>query len=148
MALSIQQISDRMEIEDLIVEYAHIIDQQEFTRLREIFVEDALIDYSVMGGPRGSREEIIKFLSESLVFFKNTQHMISNYRIRVTGDHATGRIMCFNPMELNLPEQGNPVFFIGLWYEDKYLRTPEGWRISERVEEKSYSFNTPDFINL
>jgi hypothetical protein len=27
----------------------------------------------------------------------------------------------------------------GLWYVDKLVRTPAGWRITERVEEKSYA---------
>ena len=26
----------------------------------------------------------------------------------------------------------------GLWYVDKLVRTPDGWRIKERVEEKVY----------
>ena len=148
MALSIQEISDRMEIEDLIVEYAHIIDQQDIDRLDEVFSAEAVIDYTVMGGPKGSLEEIKVFLKSALPAFSNTQHMISNYRIKVTGDEATGRIMCFNPMEFNMPDQGNPIFFLGLWYVDKYIRTEDGWRIQERTEEKSYSYNTPEFMAL
>ena len=147
MSLSLQEMSDRFEIQDLIAEYCHIIDGQLFDRLDEVFSEDAIIDYTVMGGPRGGVAEIREFLSQSLAIFKNTQHMISNYQIKIDGDYATGRIMCFNPMEFDLPNEGNPVFFLGFWYVDKYVRTAKGWRICERVEEKSYSFNTPDFMN-
>jgi hypothetical protein len=35
------------------------------------------------------------------------------------------------------------VFFCGLWYRDVLVRTPEGWRIRERVEEKSFFHNLP-----
>ena len=105
------------------------------------------IDYSVMGGPKGGLQEIKAFLRQAMPIFKNTQHMISNYQIKIRGDEAQGRIMCFNPMQFNMAGRGDPVFFIGLWYVDKYVRTGEGWRIKERVEEKSYDYNAPDFMS-
>jgi len=37
---------------------------------------------------------------------------------------------------------------LGLWYVDEYVRTKAGWRIRKRVEEKSWVFNTPDFMKL
>lgn len=148
MTMSLQEVSDRFEIQDLIVEYCHIIDKQLFDQLDSIFCEDAYIDYSVMGGPKGNLEEIKEFLRQALPIFKNTQHMIANYQIKIDGDEATGRIMCFNPMQLDMAEQNDPIFFLGLWYVDKYSRTDNGWRIKERVEEKSYAFNTPDFMGL
>lgn len=146
MTLSLKEVSDRFEIQDLIVEYCHIIDKQLFDQLDNVFCEDAFIDYSVMGGPKGSLLEIKAFLREAMPVFKNTQHMISNYQIKITGDQAEGRIMCFNPMQFDMADRGDPVFFLGLWYVDKYERTENGWRIKERVEEKSYDYNTPDFM--
>jgi len=143
MALSLQEISDRLEIQDLIVEYCDAIDKCEIDRLDDIFTADAFIDYSVMGGEVGDLEKIKAFLKTVLPIFKNTQHMISNYQVKINGDTATGRIMCFNPMELDDETNGNPVFFLGLWYVDEYVRTASGWRIKTRVEEKSYQFNSP-----
>lgn len=140
MTLSIQEISDRFEIQDLITNYCEIIDKREFDRLDSVFSEDAFIDYSAMGGAKGNRREIIEFLKNVMPMFVNYQHMISNLQIKIDGDTATGRIMCFNPMEVG----ENPVFFLGLWYVDEYVRTPEGWRICKRSEEKSYQFNTPE----
>lgn len=148
MALTLQQVSDRFEIEDMLVEYCHIIDTQDIDRLDDIFSSDAWIDYTAMGGVAGNREQIKAFLKQALPAFSNTQHMIANYQIKLDGDRATGRIMCFNPMEFNLPDQNNPVFFLGLWYVDEYVRTPLGWRIARRAEEKSYAFNTPSFMKL
>ena len=147
MTLSLQEISDRLEIQDLIVEYADIIDSCEIDRLDNIFTPDAFIDYSAMGGETGNLEKIKDFLKSVIPIFKNTQHLISNYQIKVNGDAATGRIMCFNPMEIDDEASGNPVFFLGLWYVDEYVRTEAGWRIKSRVEEKSYQFNTPQSVN-
>lgn len=147
MTLSLQEISDRLEIQDLIVDYADVIDTGEIDRLDGIFTQDAFIDYSVMGGEKGGLEKIKDFLKMAMPIFKNTQHLISNYQIKVKGDTATGRIMCFNPMEIDDEANANPIFFLGLWYVDEYVRTEAGWRIKTRVEEKSYQFNTPKTVN-
>ena len=149
MTLSLQEISDRMEIQDMIYEYSNIIDKQEFDRLRDIFSEDAHIDYSAYGGAVGNLKEIIKFLNEAMVnVFSNTQHLNANIQIKVEGDNATGRVMCFNPMEMNIPDSGTHVFMLGLWYVDKYVRTEKGWRIKVRLEEKSWAFNLPEFMEF
>jgi len=149
MTLSLQEISDRLEIQDMLYEYAEIIDKKDFDRLRDVFSEDAHIDYSAFGGAVGSLEEIIKFLKEAMTdIFPNTQHLNANVQIKVEGDTASGRVMCFNPMEMNLPEGGTQVVMFGLWYVDKYVRTEKGWRIQKRSEEKSWAFNLPEFMKL
>ncbi len=76
MTLSLQEISDRMEIQDLIVDYTDVIDSGEIDRLDDIFTKDAFIDYSAMGGETGDLEKIKNFLKEVLPIFKNTQHLI------------------------------------------------------------------------
>ena len=30
------------------------------------------------------------------------------------------------------------VMFCGLWYDDEFVRTPEGWRMTRRVETKCF----------
>jgi hypothetical protein len=144
--LSLQEISDRFEIQDLIHRYAAIIDAKEFDRLREeIFCEDAFIDYSAFGGSKGDVEETIAFLHKAMKIFPNTQHLNANIQIELRGDAATGRVMCFNPQDMQLPGREGHIFFCGLWYVDEYRRTKKGWRIARRVEEKSYIFNPPKF---
>ena len=143
MTLSLQEISDRLEIQDLIYNYSAIIDQKRFDDLREVFTEDAHIDYSAVGAPVGGRDEIITFLQKVMVMFPNHQHLNANAQITVNGDTATGRVMCFNPQEIAMPEDKTHIFMVGLWYIDEYRRTEAGWRISRRVGEKSYVFNMP-----
>jgi hypothetical protein len=149
--LSQQQLSDRFELQDLCYRYAQIIDAKDFDALRsEIFTEDAHIDYSVFGGSVGNLEETITFLQQALTreLFPAHQHLNANLQIQLDGDEASGRIMCFNPQEIALPDGSSQLFMLGLWYLDRYRRTPAGWRICERVEEKSWVFNTPDFMQL
>ena len=148
--LSLQELSDRIEIEDLVKEYSHVVDRREFDRFRDLFTADAHIDYSAFNGSVGNLEETISFLKSAVTpeLFPNCQHLISNIQVDLQGDRAEGRVMCFNPMEMALPEGKKHVFMLGLWYLDEYTRTPEGWRIARREEEKSWVFNTPDFMQL
>lgn len=149
--LSQQELSDRFEIQDLCFRYAEIIDSKSFDALRdEIFTTDAHIDYSVFGGSAGGLEETISFLKKAMVeeLFPAHQHLNANIQVKLAGDTASGRVMCFNPQEISLGDTDTQLFMIGLWYVDKYVRTDQGWRMSERVEEKSWVFNTPDFMQL
>ena len=143
--LSQQEISDRFEIQDLVFHYADLVDQKKIQALRDVFTEDAFIDYSVFGGSVGDLETTLEFLESALTneLFPNSQHLNANVQVELDGDTAKGRVMCFNPMEMSMPDGGTQVYFIGLWYVDEYRRTESGWRISKRVEEKSYVFNMP-----
>jgi len=149
--LSQQQLSDRLEIQDLVFHYADLIDSKQFDQLRdEVFTTDAHIDYSAMGGSVGDLEETITFLKAAVTdaLFPNTQHLNANVQVVLDGDQANGRVMCFNPMEMTMPDGGTQTYFLGLWYVDEYRRTAEGWRISRREEVKSWVFNAPDFMSL
>jgi len=142
--LDLQEISDRLELMDLMVRYSHAVDTRSWDDFDDIFTEDAVIDYTAFGGPRGSVDEIKAYLAETLATFPAFQHLVSNPMLDIVGDVATGRTMCFNPMGVSRPdgETGEPrVFFCGLWYLDQFVRTGDGWRIRERFEEKSWTHN-------
>jgi hypothetical protein len=65
------------------------------------------------------------------------QHMVSGTRVTIDGDTAEAKTQCHNPMAMG--EGDDPeLMFCGLWYVDKLVRTSQGWRIKERVEEKVY----------
>ena len=138
MPLSLQEISDRMEIQDLLYEYADIIDQKRFDDLSSVFTEDAYIDYSAAGGSKGNIDETIAFLKMAMPMYPNCQHLNGNMQINVDGDTATGRVMCFNPMEMKIPNQKPDMMFVGIWYIDEYVRADGGWKIKRRSEELSF----------
>ena len=55
----------------------------------------------------------------------------------IDGDTAEARTQCHNPMTMGDADEPD-LMMCGLWYVDKLVRTPNGWRIKERVEEKVY----------
>ncbi len=148
--LSQQEISDRFEIQDLVFRYAELVDKRQFGCLRDLFTIDACIDYSALGGTVGNVDETLAFLQASLTreLFPDTQHLNANIQVELDGDRAKGRVMCFNPMAMTLPNGDVQTFFLGLWYVDEYRRDAARWRISSRREEKSWVFNAPDFMKL
>jgi hypothetical protein len=142
--LSLQEISDRLEIQDLMVRYSHAVDTQQWDLLDTVFADGAVIDYTAMGGPRGNLKEIKEFLAAAMPNFGAFQHLIANSSVVVDGDTATGRTMCHNPMIMPAQEDGQTsVLFCGLWYVDRFVRVDGEWRIAERVEEKSYTYVAP-----
>ena len=141
--LSLQEMSDRIEIQDLIARYANAIDDQDWAALDEVFSPDAVIDYTELGGAKGTREETKAYLAQALPNFPAFQHMSATTRLVLDGDTATARTILFNPMVME-HEGAERVFFIGLWYHDKLVRTVDGWRIAHRREQKCWSFNAPE----
>lgn len=134
--LSLQEISDRLEIQQLLVDYSTAIDQCRFDDLDAVFTPDAYIDYRVTGGIDGCYPEVKAWLGEVLPDFPAYSHMLGNFDIRIAGDTATARTICFNPMVFNAEQQ--QIMFIGLWYEDELTRTAAGWRMTRRVEAKCF----------
>ncbi|MBU3751776.1 MAG: nuclear transport factor 2 family protein [Mycobacterium sp.] len=138
--LSLAEISDRLEIQQLLTDYATAIDQRRFADLDLIFTPDAYIDYRAMGGIDGLFPQVRAWLAEVLPNFPAYYHLIGNFDIKLAGDRATGRTMCFNPMQFGAgPDPGDQpsrILFCALWYDDDFVRTDAGWRISRRVEAK------------
>ena len=168
--LSLAEISDRLEIQQLLVDYASAIDQRRFDDLDRIFTPDAYIDYRAMGGIDGDYPRVKAWLAEVLPNFPAYYHLVGNFDIRLAGDTATGRTACFNPMKLGGAkgqersdsggqaggqersdsggqaggqersdlgdESSGQILFCALWYDDEFVRTADGWRMTRRVETK------------
>lgn len=135
--LSQQEISDRLEITDVLLRYSHAVDTQNWDLYRQCFTEDAFIDYTAMGGIKGNVDEIVAFLQKSMPRFVNYQHMIGPPLVQVEGDTAKARSICHNPMVFDR-DGASGVFVCALWYVDELRRTPDGWQMSQRVEERSH----------
>lgn len=70
--------------------------------------------------------------------------MPTNNVLEIDGDEARGRTACINPMVIDRQDGSEPhVFFCGLWYRDRLVRTAQGWRIADRRQKRSYMFNAP-----
>ncbi|HYD48612.1 MAG TPA: nuclear transport factor 2 family protein [Terriglobales bacterium] len=131
--------TDREAIDDLLTRYATAVDRRDWQLFRSCFTTDAQIDYTSAGGIKGSLEEVVTWLAQVLPVFTMTQHLVVNRDIAIEGDRATARSAFFNPLGVSDGKGGMTLFFDGGYYSDKLVRTGDGWRIVERVEETAYT---------
>jgi len=146
MTLSVQEMSDRFEIQDLLVGYCYAVDDRDFDALDRYFTADAVIDYSEMVGFKGSLAETKAFLRESLAPIPMAQHAVLTTQYSFDGDHAETRTVCHNPMVVPGDDGEPQTIFFGLWYIHQFRRTDQGWRISSLYEKKCYNHNLPRYI--
>ena len=69
--MDIEEISDRLEIEQLMVRYVDAIDSKDWDLLDTVFTKDAFLDYESSGGPegKGNYPEVKSWLKTSLAIF-------------------------------------------------------------------------------
>ena len=134
----VAELADRLAIQDLIARYPLAVDGRDWDALDDLFVPDARIDFSAFGGPVGDLASTKAFLRDTLVGFKRTQHMMGLPAVILDGDHATARTSCNNPMVIDNADGSTGVWLIGLWYDDEFARTADGWRFTARVQERCY----------
>lgn len=127
-----------MEIADLLARYSAAIDGRDWDALDQLFTDAAVIDYTEMGGIRGSLAEQKSFLAQVMPGFAGFQHLTATSTFDIDGDQARVRTICFNPMVVTDEQQ---VLFCGLWYRDVLVRTADGWRIQERHEDRGWSLD-------
>lgn len=138
MTLSIAQLSDRIEIQDVLVAYTRAVDTGDWEALGGVFTADADIDYTEMGGPRGDLDEVRAFLEPALAGFSACMHLVGLPAVELDGDSARARTACHNPMVID-----GQMLLIGLWYEDELARTPAGWRIARRRTSRCHLVPLP-----
>ena len=89
-------------------------------------------------------DDMCAWLEEALAQFPATQHMVSNVHIvfggeELAGDEAEVEAMFHNPM--TMPD--GSTWFTGGWYHHHVVRTDEGWRSRNLVEESAYFHGMP-----
>lgn len=147
MAITVQEMSDRFEIQDLLVGYCYAVDARDFDKLDEFFTADAFIDYSEMALFKGSLAETKAFLTASFKQVLAAQHVVSTtrYEFAADGQSAKTKTVCYNPMTVTNGAETDTMI-CGLWYIHDLVRTPDGWRIARLYEEKSYLIGVPEWL--
>ncbi len=133
MDKELQELVDRRAIDDLLIRYTTALDTRQLDLLDQVFTADAQIDYATSGGIKGNREDLKRwFREEAFVPFTSWQHHLTNMAVELDGDAATGRTSVYNPLAFIDEEGASAVLHVGAWYDDRFARTADGWRITER----------------
>lgn len=138
--MDLQELADRLEIDALLTRYAKAVDRKDWDLFRTVFTADATLDYRSAGGISGDLDTQVAWLTEALAQFPATQHLVANVDIAFTGpDAATVEAMFHNPMVM--PD--GSAWMTGGWYHHSVVRTADGWRSRELVEESAYFSGMP-----
>jgi ketosteroid isomerase-like protein len=134
-----QAIADRFEIEELRAEFADAALMKDWDRFAALFTADGAWRMPDIKIEFDSREAIragIERLQHNWEFFVQNTHPGT---IRLDGDTATGRTYI---EEFGRFHDGRSHWNYAL-YHDRYQRTSEGWKFTERVFEVRYFDDTP-----
>ncbi len=135
----LQAIADRLEIEALPGEYTDALMMRDWDRVASLFTPDGAVRMPHIPAEAVGREEIragIERLQALLDYFVQTTHPGT---IRLAGDTASGRAYI---SELIRFRDGNSHLNYAI-YHDRYQRTADGWKFTERVYEIRYLDTTP-----
>ncbi|MGC5010508.1 nuclear transport factor 2 family protein [Streptosporangium sp. DT93] len=134
-----RDIVDRFEIEALRAELTDAVTMRDYDRAESLFTPDAVVRWPHIGREFAGRERIragIEWGQGLWEFFVQNLHPGV---VRLDGDTATGRAYV---QEFGRMRDGGSHLNHAL-YHDRYRRTPDGWRFSERVYEVRYVDSTP-----
>ena len=135
MSYSLEEVSDRLEINDTIIRYVHALDDHEIDVLDTVFTPDCLFDFTSVGGQRARYSEFKSFLEVLRYTCTRDMHVFGMSRITFLDEQRTMakvKSKVLNPM--GAMKDGREVFFQHHGtYDDLFVKLPEGWRIKERT---------------
>lgn len=133
--------TDHDKIVAVTVRYCWALDHMQWQELDQVFVPDAIADYGSDAryvGPQQVAEFCAGVAKASGI--DRSQHVVLNHDIEIDGDVAVCRTQNQSHYVLRpAPGSSEPrVLDIGGNYLDRFVRTPDGWRISHRVSRKTW----------
>ena len=139
--MDLREVSDRLEINEILARYCHALDMQNWPAFRALFTADARMDFAAFGGPVGSVADVEAHLRPVLESLKGSEHVSTTVMIDLEGDTAKARSAAIVPLTRALDDGGEYTLFNGLFYEDELTRTADGWRISARKQVRAFVYN-------
>jgi ketosteroid isomerase-like protein len=132
-------IADRVEIEALRGEFTDAVMMRDYDRVASLFTPDGVWRMPDIPVELSGQDEIRGWgtrVPDVVKFLVQTTHPGI---IRLAGDTASGR--AYIQELIGLRNGASEVNYA--IYHDRYRRTPEGWRFTERVYEMRYLDHSP-----
>jgi ketosteroid isomerase-like protein len=120
-------VNDVEAIQRLKYAYCRLLDTKQFADLCALMTDDVTVTYGGGAITLTGRQAVEDYLSQAMGSPRMlTSHLVSHPELDVDGDTATGRWALVDTV---IVEDANIVIRGASLYEDRYVRTPEGWRI-------------------
>ena len=127
----LQRLVDRNEITNLIHDYCAYVDTYQPAQVAALFTADCITDYGPsFGGEVVGRELLEKGCGYTLASWEATSHHVTNIRLHFEDDDTARGVSYLYAWHKT--GGGKPDYELWARYLDRFVRTPEGWRFSER----------------
>lgn len=137
------QYQDRADIIDLAIRYTWCLDTKHIDGLDHVFTQDATA--LLRGVECVGRDSIKARIGGSILRLDRTQHLVGNHQVTVDGDIGTHRCHLQSQHVLETVEGGHN-YIVGGYYEDQVVRTDQGWRISHRLMQQTWTEGNPNVV--
>ena len=135
----LQAIADRFEIEALRGEFTDAGMMRDYDRFASLFIEDGAWRMPHINTELVSRDEIRAWIERMWGLWDYGVQTVHPGTIQIEGDTAVGRAYV---SELGHMRDGRSQLNYAV-YHDRYRRTGDGWKFTERVYEVRYLDTTP-----
>ena len=135
----LRAIADRFEIETLRGEFTDAVMMRDYDRVASLFTRDGVWRMPNIPVELAGQEEIRAWGERVPQFVDYLVQTTHSGTIRLDGDTASGR--AYIQELIRLRDGGSELNYA--IYHDRYQRTPDGWRFTERAYEIRYLDTTP-----
>ena len=123
------ELTDRQALVDLTVAYSYALDDRRFDDLDDVFLPDATAE---LGRHLEGRDAIKDRIRDALVPLDASQHLVATHQVRRRRRSGHRTLLPAGPARPTGTRR-RPLFMVGGRYEDRYVRTADGWRIAHRA---------------
>ena len=122
---------DERNIVAVATRYCRALDTKDWALLATVFLADATADLVTPALLVGV-DAIVARIRTALENMDDSQHLVGNHEVVVDGDSATHR--CYlQAQHVRHAAAGGPNYIVAGRYEDRLMRTSDGWRIAHRT---------------
>lgn len=129
-------VADRVAIADLLARFAHGIDRCDWVAYRSVFAEEFDLDYSSWRAGSIGRWRADDWVARAGQLFPGltgTQHAITNVRVAPGDEPGTAQVQASVRADHALTDEaGTRVFTLCGYYDDRCVRTMDGWLITAK----------------
>ena len=141
---TVEMLSDRLAINDLVVSYACGVDRRDWQLVGSCFAPDAYVAGTRMQGPF---REYFPFLQAAIEKYDRTTHFVGNHRASVQRDHASAETYTVALHFWTDPSAVCHRMALAVRYDDE-LERRDGWRIVRRTVVAHWEYEEPNAMNL
>ena len=140
----VREVHDRLEIQQLVVEYGHLLDTHDLVGYSNLFARDGewIGGFGRAKGPAAILAMMNKYIGTAPFDPKDVKgfHLLTNIIVHVNGDHATAwsRIVY---MVRNKDNKPSPA--MGGHYDDTLVRENGHWKFQRRVVMMEIPYQDP-----